>query len=131
MRRVPSRGRQDPSVGRAGGLWDPYGDTASGAQGYPIGHVACYCPDFRGPLHMKHLVIKENVRPDLLKHGALGCPCQKESLIDLQTPRAQRPALPAATVVDTNVLPPDSPALPASPTEAEQPQPSCLYSGIG
>ena len=29
--------------------------------------------------------------------------------------------LPAATVVDTNVLSPDSPALPASPTEAEQP----------
>lgn len=46
-------------------------------------------------LHMEHLIIKVDVRPNLLQHGALRCPCEEQGLIDLQAPgseRLQRPS---------------------------------------
>lgn len=58
--------------------------------GDPVGNMTRHCPKFSCSLHMKHLVIKENVGPDLLQHGAFGGPGQEESLVDLQTPRPQR-----------------------------------------
>lgn len=36
--------------------------------------------------HVEHLIVKVDVRPDLLQHGALRRPRQEQSLIDLQTP---------------------------------------------
>lgn len=46
-------------------------------------HLSC-------SFHVKHLIIKVDVGPDLLQHGTLWCPCKEQGLIDLQTPGSER-----------------------------------------
>lgn len=54
-----------------------------------IGDVGGYGSQFRGPFNMEHLVVKEDMRPDLLKQGPFRSPRQEESLVDLQAPAAE------------------------------------------
>lgn len=51
-----------------------------------IGHMCSDGAHLRCSLHMKHLVVEVDVWPDLLQHGALRCPRQKQGLVDLQAP---------------------------------------------
>lgn len=41
------------------------------------------------PSYVEHLVIKEDMRADLLQKGTLGCSCKEQGLIRLQAPAAQ------------------------------------------
>lgn len=51
-----------------------------------VGHVGSDGAHLGRSLHVKHLVVKVDVRPDLLQHGALGGPRQEQRLVDLQAP---------------------------------------------
>lgn len=51
-------------------VWHVGGDGA---------HLSC-------SLYMKHLIVKVDVRPDLLQHGALRCSGEEQGLVDLQSP---------------------------------------------
>lgn len=51
-----------------------------------IGHMSSDCPELLGTLDVKHLIIKEDVRSDLMKDRPLRSPSQKEGLIYLQSP---------------------------------------------
>lgn len=55
-----------------------------------VGHVGGDGAHLGRSLHVKHLIVKVDVRPDLLQHGALGCPRQEEGLVNLQPPGPQR-----------------------------------------
>lgn len=77
--------------------------NAIGHMGSDGAHLCC-------SLHMKHLIIKVDVRPYLLKHGALRCPCQEQGLVDLQTPGPeglQRPNPGAGCATSCNQVGPD------------------------
>lgn len=54
-----------------------------------IGHVSRYGPQLFGPLDVEHLIVKEDVRFDLLQQRPLGSPGQEKRLIDLQAPATQ------------------------------------------
>lgn len=54
-----------------------------------IGHVSRYGSQFFSPLDVEHLIIKEDVRFDLLQQRPFWSPGQKKSLVDLQTPATQ------------------------------------------
>lgn len=51
-----------------------------------VGHMGSDGAHLSRSLHMKHLIIEVDVRPDLLQHGALRCSCKEQSLVDLQAP---------------------------------------------
>lgn len=51
-----------------------------------IGHVGSDGAHLSRSLHVKHLIIKVDVRPNLLQHGALRRPCKEQGLVDLQAP---------------------------------------------
>lgn len=51
-----------------------------------VGHVGSDGPHLGRSFHVKHLIVKVDVRSDLLQHGALGCPCKEQGLVDLQAP---------------------------------------------
>lgn len=55
-----------------------------------VGHVGSDGAHLSRSLHVKHLIVKVDVRPDLLQHGALGGPRQEERLVDLQAPGPER-----------------------------------------
>lgn len=59
-----------------------------------IGHVGSDGAHLSRSFNVKHLIIKVDVRPDLLQHGALWSSSKEQGLIDLQAPgpeRLQRP----------------------------------------
>lgn len=51
-----------------------------------VGHVGSDGAHLGRSLHVKHLIVKVDVRPDFLQHGALRCPRQEQCLVDLQPP---------------------------------------------
>lgn len=51
-----------------------------------IGHMSSDCPELLGTLDVKHLIIKEDVWPYLMKERPLRSPSQKEGLVYLQPP---------------------------------------------
>jgi len=55
-----------------------------------VGHVGSDGAHLGRALHVKHLIVKVDVRPDLLQHGALGRPRQEQGLVDLQAPGPER-----------------------------------------
>lgn len=55
----------------------------------PIRDVCRYGSQFVGPLNVKHLVVKEDVRPYFLQQGPFRSPGQEERLVDLQAPAAE------------------------------------------
>lgn len=55
-----------------------------------VGHVGSDGAHLGRSLHVKHLIIKVDVRPDLLQHGALRRPGQEQRLVDLQPPGPER-----------------------------------------
>lgn len=55
-----------------------------------VGHVGGDGAHLRRSFHVKHLIVKVDVGPDLLQHGALGGPRQEQSLVDLQPPGPER-----------------------------------------
>lgn len=55
----------------------------------PVGDVSRYGAHFIGPLNVKHLVVKVDVRFYFLQQGPFRSPGQEESLIDLQAPAAE------------------------------------------
>ena len=57
--------------------------NAVGNVGSDGAHLCC-------SLHVKHLIVKVDVRPDLLQHGALWCAREEQRLVDLQTPGPER-----------------------------------------
>lgn len=57
--------------------------------GNAVRDVGSHGAQLLGSLHMEHLVVEEDVRPDLLQQRPLGSPGQEQSLIRLQAPTAQ------------------------------------------
>lgn len=55
-----------------------------------VGHVGGDGAHLGRSLHVKHLIIKIDVGPDLLQHGALRRPRQEQRLVDLQPPGPER-----------------------------------------
>ena len=54
-----------------------------------IRHMGGHGSHLGRSLNMEHLVVKVNVGPDLLQHGALGGPGQEQGLVRLQAPGPQ------------------------------------------
>lgn len=54
-----------------------------------VGHVSRYGSQFLGPLDVEHLIVKEDVRLDLLQQRPLRSPGQEKGFVDLQTPATQ------------------------------------------
>lgn len=54
-----------------------------------VGHVSRYGPQLLSSLNVEHLIVKVDVRFDLLKQRPLWSPSQEKSLINLQTPATQ------------------------------------------
>lgn len=46
-------------------------------------------PQLLGTLDVEHLIVKEDVRPDLLQQRPLGSTGEEKSLVDLQAPATQ------------------------------------------
>lgn len=55
-----------------------------------VGHVGGDGAHLGRSFHVKHLIVKVDVGPDLLQHGALRGPRQEQSLVDLQPPGPER-----------------------------------------
>lgn len=55
---------------------------------HTVRHVGRHGAHLLSPSHVEHLVVKEDVRADLLQEGALGCSRQEQGLIRLQAPAA-------------------------------------------
>lgn len=51
-----------------------------------VGHVGSDGAHLSRSFHVKHLIVKVDVRPDLLQHGALRCSCKEQGLVNLQAP---------------------------------------------
>lgn len=51
-----------------------------------VGHVGSDGAHLSRSFHVKHLIVKVDVWPDLLQHGALRCSCKEQGLVNLQTP---------------------------------------------
>lgn len=56
---------------------------------HTVRHMGGHSAHLLGPSHVEHLVIKEDVRADLLQEGALGRARQEQGFICLQAPAAQ------------------------------------------
>lgn len=57
--------------------------------GHAVGHVGGHGAHLLRSLHVEHLIIEEDVGPDLPEQGALGSPGQEQSFVRLQPPAAQ------------------------------------------
>lgn len=72
---------------------------------HAVGHVGGDGAHLRCAFHVKHLIVKVDVRPDFLQHGALGRSGQEQGLVDLQAPGPesfQRPDTGAGCAASSN-----------------------------
>lgn len=51
-----------------------------------VGHVGSDGAHLSRSFYVKHLIVKVDVRPDLLQHGAFRCSCKEQGLVNLQAP---------------------------------------------
>lgn len=75
-----------------------------------VGHVGGDGAHLGRSLHVEHLIVKVDVRPDLLQHGALRSSRQEQGLVDLQAPgpeRLQRPDPRAGCAASRDQVRPD------------------------